>query len=716
MCTVSVTTVTVAGTGHLFDYRESGRRLRLMRQRRQVTQTFTVNPASQVITFDAIPDYQIYGGSPFQLAAQSSSLLPVTFSTTSSACKVTSGQVVLLSMGTCLVKADQAGNANYSAAAEAAQSFVVSQATQSGLLSPAQNSPVTLGTTPKYVAVGDFDGNGHPDTATVNFGDNTVSVMLGDGSGGFTSATGSPFAVGASPDFVAVGDFNGDGKQDLAVVNEGDNTITILLGNGSGGFTPASGGPVAVGNNPYGVAVGDFNGDSIQDLAVPNFNDNTVTVLLGNGAGGFTPSGNPIAVGASPTSVTVGDFNSDGILDLAVSNQNDSTVTILQGNGAGGFTAPEGTLITVGSQPVSVVALDFNGDGILDLAVANQGDHTVTVLSGIGNGLFTPITPVPTVGLGALSLVAGDFNGDGFPDLATSNLTSNTITLLLGDGSGAFHSSAATTFAVGTQPSSLAVGDFNGDSLLDLAVTNQGDDTESILLGGIAGMNSVISTTSPLTINFGDSITLTDTVSAATTSYLGPVGSVLFLDNGSAYSAASQSASPYSFTTNSLSVGIHPFSAQYGGGSGNAISTSNTLTIQVNAALQNQTITFGTLSNVNFGVAPFTISATSDSGLTVSFTSNSTNVCTVNVATVTIAGLGTCSITASQAGNSNYFPATPVTQNFDVNIGSQTISFDTIPTQILALRPSRWQHRPIPVFRSPSRPRPLHLQGFERSR
>ena len=115
-----------------------------------------------------------------------------------------------------------------------------------------------------------------------------MTVLLGNGSGGFTAATGSPFAVGTSPYLVVVGDFNGDGIQDLAMANGGSNNVTVLLGNGSGGFTAAAGSPFAVGSWPVSLAVGDFNGDGIQDLAIANFGGNNVTVLLGNGSGGFT--------------------------------------------------------------------------------------------------------------------------------------------------------------------------------------------------------------------------------------------------------------------------------------------------------------------------------------------------------------------------------------------------------------------------------------------
>jgi hypothetical protein len=140
------------------------------------------------------------------------------------------------------------------------------------------------------VSVGDFNGDGNQDLAVANEYSNSVSVLLGNGSGGFTAATGSPYSTGSYPVSLAVGDFNGDGIQDLAVANEYSNSISVLLGNGSGGFTAATGSPFSVGSDPLSVAVGDFNGDGIQDLAVANVYGYNVTILLGNGSGGFTAS------------------------------------------------------------------------------------------------------------------------------------------------------------------------------------------------------------------------------------------------------------------------------------------------------------------------------------------------------------------------------------------------------------------------------------------
>jgi FG-GAP-like repeat len=158
--------------------------------------------------------------------------------------------------------------------------------------------------------------------------------------GGFIAAPNTPISAGNEPWSAAVGDFDGDGIQDLAVANFGDGNITVLLGNGLGGFTAASGSPFAADDGPVSIMVGDSNGDGVQDLAAANYNGNNVTVLMGNRAGGFSAAaGSPFAVGSGPISLVAGDFNGDGIADLATANFAGNGVTVLLGNGSGGFAA-----------------------------------------------------------------------------------------------------------------------------------------------------------------------------------------------------------------------------------------------------------------------------------------------------------------------------------------------------------------------------------------
>ncbi len=249
---------------------------------------FTITTTGQTISFDAISN-QIFGVSPFVVAARASSGLPVSFSsTTPGVCKVADSLVMLLGVGNCSVTVGQGGNAGVSAATPVTRSFAVAQAKPSGTLTA---SLTGTGNSPASMANGDFNGDGIQDLAVANSGDNTVTVLLGNGTGGFAAAGGSPFPVGTLPNSVVSGDFNGDGNLDLAVANYGDNTVTVLLGNGAGAFTAVSGSALGVGAGPRSVAVGDFNGDGIQDLLTANEGGNNITVLLGNGLGGFAAAG-----------------------------------------------------------------------------------------------------------------------------------------------------------------------------------------------------------------------------------------------------------------------------------------------------------------------------------------------------------------------------------------------------------------------------------------
>src|SRR5437870_4029868 len=341
-----------------------------------------------------------------------------------------------------------------------------------------------VGTNPQWVAVGDFNGDGIQDLAVANAGSSTVSVLLGNGDGTFRPAR--TFAAGTTPKAVAVGDFNGDGKLDLATASTGSNGVSVLLGNGDGTFQAPRGFPA--GSGPNFLAVGDFNGDGVQDLATANFGsdtpaDTTVSVLLGNGDGTFRPP-QTFGVGRGPVWVAAGDFNGDGKLDLAVPNFGDTTVSVLLGNGDGTFQAAR-NFPAGGSGPASVAVGDFNGDGRQDLAVTLYGDgsgNTIAVLLGNGDGTFrAPL--IFGVGLGPVSSAVADFNGDGVQDLAVANWDRNagrTVSLLLGNGDGTFQ--AAQTFLAGQGVASVAVGDFDGNGKPDLAAGNYGGGTVSLLM------------------------------------------------------------------------------------------------------------------------------------------------------------------------------------------------------------------------------------------
>jgi hypothetical protein len=324
----------------------------------------------------------------------------------------------------------------------------------------------------------DGDGNG---AAGGNWVHDFVMVLRSSSTGEFapivTYPSGGSFAMAST-----VGDFNGDGESDLAVINNWDGKIGVLLGNGVGGFAASV--SYAAGGVPYSIAVGDFNGDGHSDLAVTIYRTN-VSVLLGNGAGGFGAAVVYSSGGSYSRSVTVGDFNGDGHSDLAVANQWSSNVGVLLGNGAGGFAAAV-TYSTGDDAVVAVTAGDFNADGKTDLAVVNHYNNNVGVLLGNGAGGFAAVVTYNTGGDNPNSVTVGDFDGDGNNDLAVANATSNSIGVLLGNGAGGF--GAAVAYACGgLYPQSVTVGDFNGDGNSDLAVANRDSAAVGVLLGNGAG-------------------------------------------------------------------------------------------------------------------------------------------------------------------------------------------------------------------------------------
>jgi hypothetical protein len=305
----------------------------------------------------------------------------------------------------------------------------------------------------------DFNGDGKPDLATTY---NPISVLLGNGDGTFQPAINTTTNAGG---FTA-GDLNGDGKADLVGVFSNCSTTclpgdaVVLIGNGDGTFKP----PVeyTVGLQPESVAVGDFNGDGKPDLAISNYAASTVSILAGNGDGTFQPHID-YPVGASPGTIVTGDFNGDGRLDLATVNYSGTGVSVLLGNGDGTFQKYYTVSVTL-SGIYWLATGDFNGDGKLDLAVTTETSGQLFILLGNGDGTFqTPILNSDGLNFGLPSVA--DFNGDGKLDLIVGGGYYYVAAILLGNGDGTFQPPIFNFLSTGL----FAVADFNQDGSPDVA-------------------------------------------------------------------------------------------------------------------------------------------------------------------------------------------------------------------------------------------------------
>jgi FG-GAP-like repeat len=340
--------------------------------------------------------------------------------------------------------------------------------------------PEPLATLPGSSAavVGDFNGDGASDLALVNSTTNDVTILLGSGKGRFTPA-GPPIKVGDAPIAVVSSDFNGDGQPDLAVANAGSKSLTILLGNGAGGFTAASGSPIALGGDVGRLKAADLNGDGHVDLVVPVYVNKKwqITILLGDSSARFATA-TPVArlgrYGAD--TVAVADFTRDGKADLAVASSEAKGIFVLPGDGAGGF----GTARTVSNQTWggTLVAADLNRDGRPDLVDATLYSDGIAVWLGTGTGAFRPAAGSPIVVAGHPHDVgAADLNGDGKPDLVIANKELGTVSLLLGNGAGRFRQAAFSPFSASllgdVSPALAGVADFNGDGKPDLLMVSR---------------------------------------------------------------------------------------------------------------------------------------------------------------------------------------------------------------------------------------------------
>jgi hypothetical protein len=558
------------------------------------------------------------------------------------------------------------------------------------------------------VTTADVNGDGKPDVIVANecvsvsnCNNGAVTVLLSNGDGtfqpGVSYSSGGLYAL-----WLASADVNGDGNADIVVTNECVNSndcsqgvVSVLLGNGDGTFQS----PITYSSNNDGetVALADVNGDGKPDIVLgvecanSNCTGGGVNIMLGNGDGTFQSAISYSSGGFYAVGVAVGDTNGDGKPDIIVANDcasqsncSNGVVSVLLGNGDGTF-QPAVAYNTGGSQSFAVQAADMNGDGKLDLVVANScstdcSTGSISVLLGNGDGTFQAATStnVPQ-NEGWQTIAVADFNGDHKLDVASGSSDA----LLLGNGDGTFQPA----ISLGAAGVGTAVADFNGDGRPDLATGGV-----TILLNISNGF--VISTTS-----FGQSVTFTATITPQFTGT--PTGTVTFSDGSQQLGQATVSAGAATLSTSALAIGSHSITASYSGNANFGASVSTTLT-QVVANASTTTTLAGAPNPASVGQAViFTATvnpATSGAPTgTVTFFDGSTQIGasslsggTASFSTSSLAA-ASHSVTAVYSGDTDFNASTSSPMNEVVSAAGFHLSSTALtPTTIQAGGSAQW--------------------------
>jgi uncharacterized protein (TIGR03437 family) len=550
----------------------------------------------------------------------------------------------------------------------------------SGTLVPAPGSPYITGPQSTSIASGDFNGDGLPDLVVASTGQAaTLTILLATPSGGFVPAPAGPITiplVAYSNNVLAVADFNGDGKLDIAFLAE--KGLEILLGDGHGGFSPGPTSPITLSSfgfdNADAIGVGDFNHDNKPDLAIADL-DSTgpVAILLGDGTGNFIRApGSPPHTGQTAQVLTVADFNMDGNLDVAVTNtglNQVNQVAVLLGDGTGQLTIDTKGPFPTGEVPTAIARGDFDADGKEDLAVVNWFAATITILLGDGTGGFTrPADLVLPGGARPQWIAVGDIDGDGLLDLvvaANGNPPIGGLYILLGDGKGGFEIATSGPFDVPGGLLAVTLADFNGDGRLDVAITNL-EGTASVFLGSQASSSFTLTTSSGPTVGVPFSVTAL----VNSTGFRTPTGRVIVRDGSNVVGTGDLSDGSVTFQTTASTAGSHSLAGVY---QGDLRTNSSATELTINVAQGSQTISFPTLPAHAYDDPPFSVPASSSSGLRVTVSVIS-GPATIAGNVLTLTGAGVVTLQASQLGDANYLPATPVQQQLQVAAPSLRIN------------------------------------------
>lgn len=362
---------------------------------------------------------------------------------------------------------------------------------------PARPSPdfaqqvISVGKGPGFVAIADVNGDGIPDLLVANEDDATVSVLLGDGKRGFIAAQGSPFRCNPNPNDIAVADMNGDGNPDLVIANTQTPYITILLGDGKGGFKAAPHSPFATTSDPHphGVAVGDFMGDGKPAVVIDSWGNRSILLIPSDGhanlisPGKFFPSGTHTDSG-----VRAADFDKDGHPDVLSAGGTGSGISLMLGDGQGGFRKAPGSPFSAGAGTWQFTIDDINRDGNPDVLVIPYHRDLrdpkllgLTVLLGDGKGGFTTLrgSPLSLVGCdGPSRIAAGDLTGDGRRDIVVSCALNNKLLFFLAEKDG---SRTTASLRVPTGWGGLAIGRLDTGGKDAIIVSNHDSATITVL-------------------------------------------------------------------------------------------------------------------------------------------------------------------------------------------------------------------------------------------
>jgi len=343
-------------------------------------------------------------------------------------------------------------------------------------LAPATDYPV--GTSPAGVALADFDGDRRPDMAVTGDAPDRVSILLNTGTGIFGPAIDIALAGGSSPHAVVAIDVDNDNDLDLVVTRKNVDDIQILVNTGGAFSLGAT--TTVVGLLPRSIVAADLDGNGFRDVVTSNRNSNDVSVLL-NHSGTFAPAVT-YTVGGEPRGLSLGDFNGDQLLDIAVACNDDRRVDVLLNIGGGAFGTPSSLPVGPNVRPDGVTTGDFDRDGDTDIAAASSGVgfDIADVFLNSGAGDFAGAIEYPVGGTNPGGIIAADLDVDGILELATANQDSADISVLPGLGAGVF--GGAVIAGVGTTPEAIASHDLDGNGSLDLVVVNRDSNTVSVLL------------------------------------------------------------------------------------------------------------------------------------------------------------------------------------------------------------------------------------------